>query len=405
MRGRQDLWRYRPEVVNSYRLALGGLALTLALCLAAWIVRPDLVDADGRLTPFYMATVGWIAIALFGLVLVQFGGAPGRGLRDHLVGRVLLGTAAVGFIGVVASWSGITLVRFGFGIVEVLVVLFWLRFISFFTKRFGLAGFSSPQLALALALVTFAIGSALAVVGEALRATGFASENHPALATALMPTIGYAYLAAFALADWRLRADFGVRTMGAEAASALLFVAGIALALASLLPVAPLVVLSGVSLAAGTAFAVMRVARQAVAASWGLPTGERHFAIAVAWLVTSVVLFLTLVPDFGRSDGASPTALAFCGALFIGVLTNLVFGAIRDEGLDLERRYPTADHVLFWGLNAGLVLWVAAVVLGYATLATIGAAATGAAAAVGIIVHERRLSAPLPMPITRTQQS
>ena len=42
--------------------------------------------------------------------------------------------------------------------------------------------------------------------------------------------------------------------------------------------------------------------------------------------------------------------------MFIGVMTNVLFGTVL--ALGAPRTWPWADHVIFWGLNAGAASFV-----------------------------------------------
>ena len=399
MMHRQELWRYRPEIVSSHRLGLLALLLTIAYGFASAAGLFG-VSRDTLITHLSAGMLGWTTISVLGLTLALFGGAPGRSPRDRLVGRVVLGTAAAIIVGILAIWSGNVLLRAALGVAQLGVIAFWLRFVSFSLRRAGLAAFSTSQLALTVALVTFGIGSAL----------GLAAWRAPAGATFLAQTVGFLYLAAFAVGEWRLRNDYGARSPVGDAAVWILLGSGFAIATGVLFAFAPLVALAIPLVLAGGGLLVIRLGRGALAAAWASPAGERHAAAAVPWLAVNAALLaafcVTIAGADGRAD-AVPAGLvdALGQTLFVGVLGNQVFGAMRDEGLDLPRRWPWADHVLFWGLNLGLTGSLLALAADAPYAAAVAAGVTGASALLGVLAHGLRLGGRFPMPVTRTQTS
>jgi hypothetical protein len=48
---------------------------------------------------------------------------------------------------------------------------------------------------------------------------------------------------------------------------------------------------------------------------------------------------------------------------FIGVMTNVLFGAILMTTADRPRIWPWADHVIFWGLNLGAAAFIAVLLI------------------------------------------
>jgi hypothetical protein len=104
------------------------------------------------------------------------------------------------------------------------------------------------------------------------------------------------------------------------------------------------------------------------------PTGARHIAVAVPFLVLAVVLQAILVQQFiaaqGDISGVSIGLLhALDHAYFVGVMTNALFGAILVTTSDAPttlsklplrpRTWPWADQVIFWGLNVGTAAFIA----------------------------------------------
>jgi len=113
----------------------------------------------------------------------------------------------------------------------------------------------------------------------------------------------------------------------------------------------------------------VRFGRTAIAAPWGAASGVRHIAIAVGFLVLGVILEAILVQQFIAAQGdQSKVSLGLLHALdhtmFVGLMTNVLFGAILvGSATDRARIWPWADQVIFWGLNIGVAGFVAVLLI------------------------------------------
>jgi hypothetical protein len=106
-------------------------------------------------------------------------------------------------------------------------------------------------------------------------------------------------------------------------------------------------------------------------------TGIRHIAIAVPFLVLAVILQALLVQQFIAAQGDfTKVSIGLLHALdhsyFIGVMTNILFGAILVTSSNAPttlsrvpgvRAWPWADHVIFWGLNIGAAAFIAVLLI------------------------------------------
>jgi hypothetical protein len=107
-------------------------------------------------------------------------------------------------------------------------------------------------------------------------------------------------------------------------------------------------------------------------------TGTRHIAISVAFLVLAVILQAILVQQFIAAQGdISKVSIGLLHALdhsyFIGVMTNVIFGAILVTSSNTPttlsklpvtpRVWPWADHLIFWGLNIGAAAFIAVLII------------------------------------------
>jgi hypothetical protein len=171
---------------------------------------------------------------------------------------------------------------------------------------------------------------------------------------------GYLVLVAAGIAEWQLLGE--KRATAGLIQAVLLFLAGLLLAIGILLTVTPALLLSNVFQAVAIVMVAIRVGRRAIGVAWGAATGLRHEAISIAWLVVALALFIALTQQLIAAQGDQskiPPGLliALDHTMFIGVMTNVLFGALL--ALGAPRTWPWADHVIFWGLNIGAASFVA----------------------------------------------
>ncbi len=78
--------------------------------------------------------------------------------------------------------------------------------------------------------------------------------------------------------------------------------------------------------------------------------------------------------------------------MFIGVMTNALFGLIGELTREKQRLYPFAEAVLFWGMNIGLVGFALGLILETSLLKILFTPLMGLAIIVGAVVLALRLS-------------
>jgi hypothetical protein len=165
----------------------------------------------------------------------------------------------------------------------------------------------------------------------------------------------------------------------------------------------------------GIVLVVVRLGRRALGVAWMQPGGQRHAAIAVPFLALGLVLIIGLVQmtiaaqgDFSKIPAGFIHALDH--TMFVGLMTNMLFGSILVFSADRSRVWPWADQVIFWGLNIGAASFIA-VLLFVGTSSGKGAFAhpvaftapiMGLSALLGIATLLMRLrGAPLPVPVSQ----
>jgi len=359
--------RARSEVGQAFQYGLIIFTLTALLGLANATQLFGALDRNTLLTHLHSGTLGWITMGVIGIAVWIFA----RRNEDLSAAIMLsaLGTAAY----VMAFWSGVFILRGVFGLAELAIIVYWWWFVYTRAKADGGIGrLDIPKLSVVLGLTTLVIGSTLGVIVQVLLATGNALPTNVDFvgAHASAQTGGYLVLVAAGFAEWQL-AGSGKRSTLGLAQVYLLFVGGLVLAvsllLASVLGEALSQALPGIATLltlAGIVIVAVRFGRAAIAAPWMAVTGTRHIAIAVPFLALAVVLQAILVQQFIAAQGDfTQISIGLLHALdhayFIGVMTNILFGAILVTSADRPRLWPWADHVIFWGLNLGAAGFIA----------------------------------------------
>lgn len=373
--------RARPAVRQAFQYGLMIFTLTALLGLANATQLFGALDRATLLTHLHSGTLGWITMGVIGIAIWIFARE-----REDLSAAVMLsafGTAAY----VMAFWSNVFILRGVFGLAELAIIVYWWWFVYTRAKADGGIGrLEIPKLSVILGLTTLVIGSTLGVIVQVLLATGNALPTGTDLvgAHASAQTGGYLVLIAAGFAEWQLVGSAKRTTLGL-AQVYLLFVGGlllsVSLLLATALPAALSQALPGIATIltlAGILIAAARIGRAALAVPWLAPTGRRHIAVAVPFLILAVVLQAILVQQFIAAQGDfSLVSVGLLHALdhayFVGVMTNAIFGAIlvttSDTGIAisknpvLPRAWPWADDIIFWGLNVGAAAFIAVLLI------------------------------------------
>jgi hypothetical protein len=348
---------YPSATARAFQYGLGIFALTALLGLANATQLFGALDRNTLLTHLHSGTLGWITMGVFGVAIWVFGGNGGTLSRN--IGLSALATAAY----VLAFWSGNFYARAVFGVVELVVIVGWWLWVFRRVTAVGYANLTTPKLSIALGLTTLVIGSTLGVIVQILYATNTLNPQNAVLigGHASAQVGGYLILVGAGIAEWLLNPN-AVRSRAGEIQSWALFLAGITLAVGLIANVQPLTLVSNVLQIVGVVIVAARIGGRALGASWGVATGVRHAAMTTGFLVLGIVLLIILVQQFVAAQGdPSKVSVGLLHALdhtlFVGVMTNVLFGSILAVGA--PRTWPWADHVIFWGLNIGAASFIA----------------------------------------------
>ena len=346
--------------IRAFQYGLGIFTLTALIGLVnATKIIGDL-SQDTLLTHLHSGTLGWITIGVFGVALALFARS---GVAGPFVTLSALATAAY----VLAFWSGNFPARAIFGTVMLATIFGWWAWVASRSVSEGLGKISNPKMAMLLGLTTLVIGSTVGVIIQiqfALNATS--AKTGDLIGTHASAQVGgYLILVATGIIEWLLIGER--RTMGGTIQSVLLFLAGLSLAVGTLFNITPLLLVTNVLQIVATVMVLVRLGPTLMKTAWGVASGARHAAIVPLYLVIGVVLIVALVQQVIAANGdigKVPAGLihSLDHTFFVGVMTNTLFGAILFATQDRPRVWPWADHVIFWGLNVGVLSFTAVLV-------------------------------------------
>ena len=129
---------------------------------------------------------------------------------------------------------------------------------------------------------------------------------------------------------------------------------------------------------------VIRIWPRSTRVGWLDANPIRHVAAASIWVVGALILFMYLVFSFiTAADPSDPAAfpvnvlLASDHAVYIGVITNIVLSLLAVLVLDESARRSWIGHLMFWGVNLGLLVFVVGLILNTPEIKRIGAPVMG----------------------------
>lgn len=391
----------RAALSRSFQYALVIFILTALIGLANATKVFGELDENTLITHLHSGTLGWITLGILTVTAWLFGAASAQ------LGRYVIVTAAATAAYVLTFWWGNFPVRALFGAIELLVIFAWWAWVLRRSLSEGLSKISNPKLAILLGLTTVVIGSTAGVIVDIQTALGPETSQTGALISmhAGAQTAGYLLLVATGIIEWLLVGER--RTRGGTVQSTLLFLAGLAIALGTLLSVQPLLLITNVLQIAATVMVLVRLGPAILRTAWGAAGAARHAAVVVLYLVIGVVLLVALVQQVIAQQGdiskVSPGLLhSLDHTFFIGVSTNALFAAVLALTKDRMRVWPWADHLVFWGLNLGALSFTAVLVFVGSSAGTAPfahpvaytASLMGLAALLAIGTYLRRLSLP-----------
>lgn len=331
-------------------------------------------DHDTLMTHVHAGTLGWITLSVMGTAMLIFGDRAPLGAADVAKVKRMVTLFAVAIVLYVSAffagnriWDD-RIQRPVFGtllFIAVIWVAVWL-----FSMNSRTEGTSVARLGVLLAWVSVIEGAVLGILLGIYKAKGeipgFGDEAAKRIAEGHPPAmvIGFLILAAMALIEWLLRrhtswADdrLGVSQMwilfAAGTVANIAFVSGLE---EELLGPANLLMIVGVVIM------VVRYRTELSPAGWR-GSGNGMFArmsslFLVVYLVLGTILIAQVISgsmDFDAlTDEQLGFLLAFDHSMFIGVMTNALFGvlAVARRG---DGELSMVDKIVLYGVNVGII--------------------------------------------------
>jgi hypothetical protein len=334
-------------------------------------------DRNQLLTHVHSGTVGWLTLSVVAITFLVFNTAN-RPLA--------LALAVCVPVYVLAFYTGSYPLRALSGTV-LLAVIFWL--VAWTWRTYLASERSLPQLGMALAISTFTLGGVIGVLLQIQFALGTAIVPGDSIgAHAGAMTFGYLVLAGMAVLDWKVLGTTGMPKAGLVQYVALAF-GGLVITVALLTGTAQIggMVYLVTELVAVVLFGV-RILPRALRTDWVRGGAGRFLGASAAWVVIALVLFMAVVAQFvaAAGDGTTINAgllVASDHSTYIGVISNLTFGVLAGL-LAIGGTSLLASHVVFWGMNAGLAVFVVGLATGTQVLKQVGAPTMGVCLLVGL---------------------
>ena len=352
------------------------------------------------LTHVHAGTLGWITLGVFATCLWLFGEDPHPTGNPRTIQALSL-LAAVGIpLYVLAFLSGNLLARAIFGVpvlIAIVGLLVWL------VSRIRLVRMTVPRLAVLAAIATLVVGSTIGVLIQLELASKSQFLPDGAIGGHVTAqVVGYLVLIGMAISEWRLKDTSGLTWPGVIQVG-LLFLGGVLITIGALLNVQALL---GAFIPAELAAVIiycLRLGPQLRRVDWLAATSDRHFGLVVPYLVVNLGLLIWLITGVVTKAYARfeliPLWLifAFDHTMFIGVMSNSLFGLIQQASRSADRFWPWAEQVVFWGMNGGMIGFVLTLATDQRQLEKLFTPIMGGSILVGIIAYSVRFQRSRPV--------
>ncbi|NUM44439.1 MAG: hypothetical protein HUU38_06995 [Anaerolineales bacterium] len=363
----------------------------------------DLVDFERPrlMAHVHAGTLGWITLGFIAACLWIFSdGQPVTGWRAAAPrGLGIVGVLSIVFYTYAFYISNLDLRLAGGSLTLIAIAGFYVWLIA----QLRGAPLSTPRLGMFAAATTLTIGALLGVLLGIWFKGGLRSLPSGLFVT--HPTtmvVGYLVLAGMALSEWRLAPE-AARQPASKAGWAqviLPFLGGVIITFGALANNSMLIGLYIPFQVIGILIYLVRMGPKMLAVPWPAGGPARHYAVSALFLVANVALITYLIVNFitgaygdPPNFGLIPSWMIFAmdHAMFIGVMTNGLFGLVNEVVAERRSLWPWADHALFWGMNLGLVGFVVGLMQQSAPIKQVFAPIMGTSILLAIVVYTFRL--------------
>ena len=353
----------RTDIRLLFQAAMLVFVITVAIGILNGLHLVGQLSQDVLLTHVHAGTLGWITLSVFAVSLWFFGEGKAPTETNRYVRTMSILAAVCIPLYVLAFLSGNFIARAVFGFP---VLLLMIGFFGWIVARSLQIRLTVARLALLGALFTLIVGS---VIGVLLQIQ-FATNNAflPSGAFAAHPAtqvVGYLLLVGMAISEWRFKPDTGKLPRAGVIQIAFPFIAGLVLTIGTLLNNNALLGVNVLFELIGILIYIVRFTPPVLRVSWVARTSDRFFAFSAVNVAILTYLIITTLTGFYASFEVVPPWLFFAldHAMFIGVMSNALFGLILIVTEERRAFWPWADDVLFWGMNFGMVGFVISLLL------------------------------------------
>jgi hypothetical protein len=367
-----------PWVMTARDLYLVAMGLFVVNIVIGILNGADVVEFDRNqiLTHVHAGTVGWLTLTIVASTFLLFRAADRR---------LMLVLAVLVPIYVFAFYTGNFVLR-AVGGTALLIAIGWL--LAWLWRQFLAGERTLPRLAVTLGVTSFGYGALIGVLIQVSLASGRVLLPGDAIgAHASAMTFGYLVLVAMGLIEWRILGTRNLPKSGVIQVG-VLFLGGLTISVSLLAGAAQAG--GGIYLLTQLVAVVLFAARiwpRSIRVNWAAADPIRHFAASSIWVVFALVLFMYIVFQFVSSSAATadPNApppvdlnvlIASDHSAYIGIITNIVLGLLTVLLLR-SRSQSWLGHVVFWGVNLGLAVFVIGLIVDTAEIKRIGAPIMG----------------------------
>lgn len=222
-----------------------------------------------------------------------------------------------------------------------------------------------------------------------------AGSSHPTTMT-----IGYLILVGMAFAEWRYMPATEKMSRAGIAQIAFPFAGGALLTLGTFLNILPLIFSATPLEIVGVIIFIARFARHWLGTRWLERSPDRHFAVSGIFVVINVALLAYLIVQYATGAYGNPPDFRLIPywmifgmdhAIFIGVMTNALFGFIQIATEKARDYLGWTDDVLFWGMNIGMIGFVSSLLANAPEFEKIFTPIMGTSILLAIVVYSVRL--------------
>jgi uncharacterized protein (DUF486 family) len=395
--------RYAREVHWLYQTALVLFLITIGLGMARGLGIIDFVDRNQLLTHLHSGTIGWITLSIAATTLWLFGSGPRRADERWVAWTTVLLVVSVP-VYLLAWWTGNLPFRAVSGTFVLLGILLFVIWLVREAGRIGYRNLTTPRLGAVVGLVTLVVGSTIGVLVQIQYASGASFLPGGIIgAHAETQVSAYLVLVAMSIAYWRLHGND--RTRRGTWMVWLFFAGGAFVAIGLLTGANPLVTMYiPLDIAAFVIFLTI-AGRRVVAPGWLRADSARHYAIAIPFALVYLAIFIYLIYGFlalwNQDINQVPANLipASEHPLFVGMVTNIIFGLLFDLTRARRDIWAWADHVIFWGISLAVAAFTLAILLNATDAFKFITPVLGISILIGIITYTMRLQASKASPI------